>query len=326
MRPVISVIVEGYNESSALGTVADAIDGLKRQDFPLNQVELILVGSSAQCSGWNKMYAREGLPFFRVRTVCADGAHYYELKNRGAINSSGQILAFTDSDTQPQPAWLSSIHRGITNGADVVAGVSLFRGESGWQPGHPLMQVAASISWGFIIGKAACELSRMPNAFLSHNLAVRSKLFLQNPFRTDLGRTCAGSFLYRTLVESGAKILLQPEQQIAHNFSLGWWLKRLHVRFGYEVFLLRRIDLTYPNKWLARMKILEPLASMLWHILLDIPQWLRFGKLLGLNRSRRFGLLPFVFVMSSAARGAEMFGMYATLFAPGWMKRRAEAS
>ena len=43
-RPLVSVVVEGYNESLSLGRASAAIDALLEQDFPLEQVEVILVG------------------------------------------------------------------------------------------------------------------------------------------------------------------------------------------------------------------------------------------------------------------------------------------
>lgn len=324
-RPLVSVVVEGYNESLSLGTVADTLDGLLKQDFPLNQVEVVLVGSNAQAEEWEKSLLKD-YPFFSVKTVGAAGAHYYELKNQGAQATSGQIIALLDSDVRPESNWISSIVQAINNGADVAAGVTLFRSEHGLQPDHPLMQVAASISWGFVVGDVIDEKNVLPAGFLSHNVAFRADVFRQHYYRTDLGRTCAGSFLYKELMESGAKILFQPNQRVAHTFSLRWWILRLHRRFGYEVFLLRRLDETDPKRWVASLKIVEPLVTMGWHMLLDIPHWFKFSRLIGIPLWRRMMLLPVVTGMSACARGSEMIGMYRTMAAPQAMKRFAESN
>lgn len=324
-KPPVSVIVEGYNESLSLGSINDTMEGLKKQNFPLDQVEVVLVGSAMQANEWRKMYPSE-LPFFSVKTVEADGAHYFELKNKGARVASGEILAFTDSDACPEPGWLSSIDGGIRNGADVVAGLTLFRSRNGWGPTHLLMQTAASISWGSVVGRILREGPIIARGFQSHNVAFRSDAFRRHQYRTDLGRTCAGWFLYKALKKSGTKVVFQPEQKVIHAFAMRWWGPRLHVRFGYEILLLRRLDTAWPHRWVARTKILEPLLTTLWHILLDIPQWFAFSKLIRMSLGRRLALLPVVLVMSMIARGSEMVGMYLTLLAPKAMKRFAESN
>jgi glycosyltransferase involved in cell wall biosynthesis len=323
--PVVSVVIEGYNESLSLGSVAETMDGLRRQDFPLGEVEVILVGSEGQAEAWAHEYA-DPAPFRSVRTLSRPGAHYYELKNEGARAASGEIVVLTDSDVRPEPGWLTSIAGALGQDAEVTAGISLFRGEDGRRPDHPLLQVAASISWGFVIGRVLDERAAEPRAFLSHNVGFRADTFRRHPYRTDLGRTLAGSFLYKELTSSGVRIELRREQRVAHTFSLGWWLGRLHRRFGYEVYLLRRLDRSAPRRWLLAVRPVEPLLTMIWHVFLDVPQWVRYGSVMRIPLWRRAALLPLLVGMSVLARGAELVGMYQTMVAPAAMKRFAESN
>jgi glycosyltransferase involved in cell wall biosynthesis len=322
-RPLVSVVVDGYNESRLLGTVADTLDALKQQDFPLDQVEVVLVGSSAQINEWKKLHSH-GTPFLSLETAEANGAHYLELKNIGAQIASGSIIALTDSDVYPKPTWLSSVVEGIRNGADVVVGPSLFKSHKGWDSDVAPRQAAASITWGWIVGKSKNRHPPPAVGFMDHNVAFRAEVFRSHHYRTDLGRICGAPLLYRALTHAGAKIALQPRQQVVHYFSWRYWM-RLHFRFGYEVFILRRLDKNYPNQWIARTKVLEPLVTMAWHVLLDQPRWLRFSKLLRIGLLRRWALLPVVAVLSVAANASEMAGMYSTMLAPNAMKRWAEA-
>lgn len=322
-QPVISVVIEGYNESRDLGTADETINALKHQDFPLGQVEVILVGSLAQTQDWQKRYA-EGTPFFAVKTIDFEGAHYYELKNGGAKIAAGEIIAFTDSDVRPKPTWLRAIADGIHNGADVVVGPSLFRQESGFSPDSPLMRVLASITWGWVVGKRWQGAYRTAVGFMDHNVALRAEAFRQHQYRTEFGRVIASPLLYRSLANAGLSVLMQPQQQATHHFSWSYWLIKLHFRYGYEVFHLRRLDPNYPNQWIRRTGILEPLITMLWHVLLDGPKWLRFSGLLQTNRLYRLALLPVVMIFSAIAHTSEMVGMYATLLAPDRMKQWAE--
>lgn len=323
-RPLVSIVLEGYTEPRTNGSVIDAMEELSRQDFPLDQVEVILVGSSEQVNQWRNLFPR-WTSTFPVKAVEANNAHYYELKNSGAQMASGEILAFTDSDNSLHPRWLSAIVESVRNGADVVAGPVLFRSHSGLAPDHALMQGAASISFGWIVGKSQDRQPPPAVGFLGNNVAFRVDTFHRFPFRIDLGRTCAPSLLFSTLTDAGRRIVLQPKQQVAHVFSWRWWLLKFHFRIGYEVYLLRRLDKSYPNRWIARTKVFEPLITMGWHVLLDIPRWFRVSSLLQISPSRRVMLLPVVIAMSVAARTAEMAGMYATLLAPKAMKRWAES-
>src|SRR5690606_2087921 len=107
-KPIVSVIVEGYNESRDLGKAINTLEALKEQDFPANQVEVILMGSSAQAKEWKERYVSD-IPFWGLQTVEAEGLAYLQLKNRGAQFASAEILAFTDSDVYPHRTWLSSL-------------------------------------------------------------------------------------------------------------------------------------------------------------------------------------------------------------------------
>jgi glycosyltransferase involved in cell wall biosynthesis len=326
-NPLISVIIEGYNASLELGTIEEIYTALQEQDFPIEQVEVILVGSVAQAESWEAKFADQKT-FSSVKTIGDDQAHYYQLKNKGAKIAEAEILGFLDSDVIPDKHWLSTIYDGIAgHGADVVAGISLFRDESQkLKVGSPFLLTAASISWGFVVPKELDGQVLSPNAFLSHNLGIRKSVFNQHFYREDLGRTCAGSLLFNSLLESGAKMRLQTKQQVAHNFSFWWWVSRLHLRFGYEVFRLRRIDSRYPNKFIARLSLLEPLISLGWYVMLDVPRWLRFSKALQISNGRRILFLPLVCGLSFLARGAEAIGMYLTLISPEKMQRRAARS
>jgi glycosyltransferase involved in cell wall biosynthesis len=99
-KPVVSIIVEGYNESRDLGKAVNTIEALQRQDFPADQVEIILMGSAAQVKEWRALYA-QGMPFWGIQAVEVAGLSYLQLKTHGAKFASAEILAFTDSDVYP---------------------------------------------------------------------------------------------------------------------------------------------------------------------------------------------------------------------------------
>lgn len=316
-KPRISVLIEGYNDSLDLGSALETFESIAAQDYPLADVEIILTGSEAQAATWKQALQKE-TRFFAVQVIGTE-AHYYRLKNLAAEAARGDILVFTDSDVKVERGWLAAIDRGISSGADATAGLTLFRQEGGARRSAWLLPAAASISWGFIVD----DPEKPARGFLSHNLAFRRAAFEQIRYREDLGRTCAGSFLYDALKKSGLKLRFQPEQRVRHIFHWRWWLTRLHVRFGYEVFLLRRIQAENRHGWTQRLSVLEPLATMLWHVALDVPQWFRFSKCLGWTLPRRLAYVPGVCAVSLAARSCEAAGMYSTMIDQERMRRFA---
>lgn len=324
-QPLISVVVESYNESRDLGLVDDTMAALATQDFPVDQMEIILVGSVEQAGHWEKLYVGNS-NFHSVKAIAQDTLHYYELKNGGAEFASGHIIAFTDSDVLPRATWVSAIVSGIETGADVTVGPSLFHKRNGFtlQADCALMRAAASITWGWIMGKRINGDVPEARGFMDHNVALRTDAFRSHQYRTDFGRIIASPLLYRELVNAGLQVEVRPGQQAVHHFSWRYWLIGLHFRYGNEVYRLRRLDSDYPNQWISRTSIFEPLVTMAWHMMLDVPRWFRFARLLGTGPVYRLGFLPLLVVLSAAARGAEMAGMYATILAPDKMRKWAE--
>jgi glycosyltransferase involved in cell wall biosynthesis len=325
-KPVVSIIVEGYNESRDLGKAVNTIEALQRQDFPAHQVEIILMGSAAQVKEWRARYA-QGMPFWGIQAVEVAGLSYLQLKTRGAKFASAEILAFTDSDVYPHRTWLSSLVNGIRGGGDVSIGLSLFKSANSWEWNRATRLAAASITWGWVVGKELDPDRNIPCpvGFMDHNFGLRADTFRRHQYNTTFGRLCGAPLLTRSFLDGGAKLVLQPRQRVTHYFSWLYWLKCLHFRYGYEVFMLRRLDDQYPNQWIARTKIFEPVMTMMWHILLDVPRWFRVSRLLDIHPVRRIMLLPLVVALSCVARTAEMTGMYSTMLAPNVMRRWAES-
>ncbi len=322
-KPVISVVLDGYNETRSLGTTRNTIEALRKQNFPLHQVELIIAANAEQVTELKRLYPSPA-PFGDVKYVAVDEGVYYQLKNAGARMATGEIIAFTDSDVYPQPEWLASIQENIGKGFEGSVGLSLFKGARGWEPGSTLRDIAVSITFGYILGRP--NLQRLPElrGFMDHNLALRASAYRRHPYREDQGRVCASPLLFRTFEQQGVALSLHPNQQVVHYFSWAYWVA-LHFRYGYEVYQVRRLDPRYPNQWIARCGPLEGVVTLIWHMLLNQPRWLRFSELRGYGLAQRIALLPVVALLSLVANGAEMFGIYATMLQPVEMRRWAES-
>jgi len=314
MKPLISIVIEAYNEeNNALAPPADTLNALRKQGFPLEQVELVLLGSPQQIECWDGLNVADG-GFGRVRLVPVSPTecHYWQLKNKGAEAAEGEFLAFIDCDALPGPRWLPALAEALLSGADVSVGVSQYRTER-LDCNSSLMLAAALPSWAFQLARSETPKA---SALMAHNLAIRRDLLLQHPFRI-LKRSFASSLLYFELVRCGAKFSFQPEQKVAHGMTFRWWLSRMHFRRGWETYLGRNCDPDWPRSpRLEKMKFIEPIVLRMGLVFRDARHWFRYSRVIGVGRFRALYLFPLVVTASFAARSAEMAGMYAALLAP----------
>lgn len=317
MQPAVSIVLEAYNEeANDLAPPEDTFQALLQQDFPLEAVELILVGSPRQIAHWQEIYA-EWPRFLRVKLLAVDveHSHYWELKNKAAAYAEGEILALVDCDAPPSPRWLSSGMGAIRQGADVSVGPSLFRtAKSG--PLSPWMMTAALPSWSFGLAFSWSAADPQASTLMAHNLIIRRRWLLEHPFPA-LKRSYVSSLEFFKLRQAGAKFSYQPSQFTAHGMNFQWWLSRMHFRRGWETYEGRSADPNWPRiAALQRLPWIEPIVLRMGLVGRDACHWFRFSRVLGASRTRTIFLFPVALFASFFARTAEMIGMYAALLAP----------
>jgi hypothetical protein len=317
MRPIVSVVVEAYNEeANALAPPDDTLQALLKQDFPLEEAELILIGSDHQIRHWRQTYA-EWPRFQRVKMLPVDhqDSHYWQLKNKAAECAEGDILALIDCDALPGPHWLSSGVNAIRDGADVSVGPSLYRTDK-LAPDSAWMMAAALPSWSFALAFTSSAGDLRANALMAHNLVIRRAWLLQHPFQI-LRRSFVSSLQFFALKRAGAKFSYQPDQRVAHGMTFQWWLSRMHFRRGWETYAGRSADPSWPRmRLLRKLPWIEPVVLRMGLVCRDAGHWFRFSRVLGVSRARAVLLFPIALAASFFARTAEMVGMYAALLAP----------
>jgi glycosyltransferase involved in cell wall biosynthesis len=316
MQPVVSVVIEAYNEEhNGLAPVAEAMDALRRQDFRLELAELILIGSAGEIEHWRTHYT-DWPPFGAIRMIAvqAEDAHYWRLKNRGAEEARADIVALLDCDTGPAVEWLSSAVAAIQEGADVSIGPSQYHTRK-LPADSPPMLAAALPSWSFQLARTSTWENPEAGSLLAHNLAIRRDLLLRHPFPV-LQRSFASSLLFYELARSGARFSYQPRQRVAHAMTFRWWIARKHFRTGWETYRGRALDGDWPRiPFFWRLPLVEPVALRLGLVGVDARHWFRFSRMLGLSRIKSILFFPLALAASLCARSAEMVGMYAALFA-----------
>jgi glycosyltransferase involved in cell wall biosynthesis len=115
----VSVIIPVHNGAAVLG---GCLAALERQSFPRAAFEVIVVdnGSTDDLAPLRRLFPA-------VRWLAEPAAGSYAARNTGLRQAAGEILAFTDADCLPDPAW---IERGV---AALAAGdATIIGGEVPW--------------------------------------------------------------------------------------------------------------------------------------------------------------------------------------------------
>lgn len=114
MRPDISVIVPHLND---IGGLQQCLTLLAEQIVPGHAVEIIVADNGSDCGP----AALEAAIAGRARLVIAPERGAGPARNAGVAAASGHILAFIDSDCQPDRNWLSAGIAALDR-ADIIGG------------------------------------------------------------------------------------------------------------------------------------------------------------------------------------------------------------
>lgn len=102
-RPLVSVIVPVFNDTSGLRRCLEALDG---QTLPKDRFEVLVVDN-----GSHPPLAHVVAPFRFARCLVEARRGSYAARNAGVQHATGELLAFTDADCQPAPDWLEELVR-----------------------------------------------------------------------------------------------------------------------------------------------------------------------------------------------------------------------
>lgn len=115
----LSVIVLNYNGRRWLGGCLDALGA--QQGAP--RFEVVLVdnassdGSADAVRAWEGDHAGQTAPAFDALRLVEAGANlgFAGGNNLGVRAARGELLAFLNNDTEPEPAWLGSLHQALVS-------------------------------------------------------------------------------------------------------------------------------------------------------------------------------------------------------------------
>lgn len=183
--PKVSVIVPIYNGEN---DVPDLIHCLMEQNYPVEQVEYLLVDNNSRDRTPEILQKAaveaeaKGIALYPLTENQIQSS--YAARNKAIKTATGDILAFTDADCRPLPQWLSLLVAPFTNSQ-----VGLVVGEIAALPGKTLLEKHAERQ------STLTQKDTLAHPFCPYgqtaNLAIRREVFqeigLFRPYMTTGG-------------------------------------------------------------------------------------------------------------------------------------------
>jgi glycosyltransferase involved in cell wall biosynthesis len=200
--PNVSVVVPFFNSKETLPSL---LNSLLSQTYPKEKYEIILVDDGSTDDSVKQLEevlcSTVAPPIKLLHNRQKEGPA--NARNKGIIESSGDIIALTDSDTIPDVNWLTSLINSFLNslGNSNVGGV---RGETITDSYllFPVRIAPIGITGGF----KTCNIAYTKAALLKAGLFDEK---FQHPFGED------GDLAHRVL-DSGYTIISEPTAKVLH--------------------------------------------------------------------------------------------------------------
>ena len=235
-RPFVSVIIPHYNDLDAL-TIC--VNRLRRQTWPADRMEIIVADNNSAC-GIDAVIAAA----FGCRVVRAPIQGAGPARNAGAAAARGDILAFIDSDCDPQQDW-------VENGVRALAKYDFAGGRVVTTARDPLRPTPVE-AWEMVFGFDFERYILTEGYTGSGNMWVWSKVFdAVGGFRAGVAEDMDWSFRARA---AGFRLGYEPGAVVSHLARPDWSeLLRRWRRVLAEHYLLTREKSFGPLRWAAWM-------------------------------------------------------------------------
>ena len=232
----VSVIVPVYNAEK---NIEKLIDSLIKQDYPSDSYEIIFIDNNSTDSTYNlikKNILEYPIKLFKETNIQSS----YAARNRGILNSSHDILAFTDSDCIANPKWiLNGVETLIREHAGLVGGAIQF---------YYSDQKTASEMYDSISGIQTKAYIHERNAAPTANLFVNRALFEKlGPFPDDVKSGGDLQWTYNA-TKKGYKLVYSDNAIVYHPSRTFTQLLRKQFRAGTGLTLFKTREGDVNNK------------------------------------------------------------------------------
>ena len=229
----ISAIICTHNRDNYLGA---AIDSLLEQDF--TDYEVVVVDNASTDN--TRQVVEERLPHSHLRYVYESTLGLSSARNRGAKETTGEIIAYLDDDAEASPQWLKELVIAYENNHKLaVAGgkVTLIWPEGIKHPKWISQELSGNLGY-YDLGEEVVLIKDPGLTPRGLNYSLR-RTFLDSigGFDVNLGRVgknlLSNEELYMTelALQKGWQVTYIPTALAAHNVSIertkpGWFLSR----------------------------------------------------------------------------------------------------
>ncbi len=203
--PSVSVVVPAYN---AQQTLAHTIQSLLAQDYA-GDVQVIIVDDGSTDSTRKIIQS-----FFGVVCIGQSNAGPAAARNRGAADSKGDIILFTDSDCAAHKDWVSEIVDGFS-----IEKVGAVCGSYGIANPHKILAKGIHEE---ILYRHRTLMKSFPRAFGSYNVGIRREVFFEVGGFNEAYRRASGedNDLSYKILKSGRRIYFNKAALVDHHHTV----------------------------------------------------------------------------------------------------------
>ena len=206
-RPRVSVIVETENERTGQKIkLRHALQALATQTYPRALTEVLVV-DSGEIPELPRLVA-EHRPGTRI--VNGAGLSEYEMKNLGAREATGEIVAFTDGDCAPSPNWIEQIVKSFSAESPSVVGV---QGRTVLRAGLFNRQISV-----LLYGLRTDASGSVCRRIISDNCAFRRDFLEQVPFDPAGLPSTPETVLWTRMTSRGFIVVVNDDMRSTHDY------------------------------------------------------------------------------------------------------------
>jgi len=268
-HPRVSVAVVTHND---LDNLVSCLQSLAKQEYPAAATEIVVVDDGSTDGTADAL--RSNFPGVRVISKPNEGADVS--RNRGIEESTGEIIAFIDSDCVAFPDWLARMTERLIDEPNTVIGGRVLHRGSFWQ------RLTGIADFGEYQGLQLKEVRAIPTC----NMGLRRTVLGGVRFDPRLARAGGDTLFAGTLRRKGAKLVYDPAVVVIHRPSVD--MKDLLTRakrYGRSFVEARKIEPSMRYAGFVRAGVPGVIAATLGRTLLD------WQRLLRHRRATGFGLL-----------------------------------
>lgn len=274
----VSIIVSHLNSAR---TITKCICSLLNQDYPVELTKIIVVDGGST-DGSIELVKRFNAP--NLTLLEAPGSSEAEGQMIGVLNSTSEIIMFTNSDVYVPRDWIRRHVAWIQQGYDLVGGKVLWGGDE------------FTFSWNMFPPKYP-QFIQMPGIGLGFSNCSTTKTMLQKVGGLkNLASHQDTEFSFR-VVRHGGRMILDPIIEVYHDHPFGSLMGSMKRAYGYgknHVIVMRAVygRIVIGSGYPAMIRIGIPVAEEI--VLATKSYFLYRAK--GEQHGIRIGLWRFIFL------------------------------